>query len=166
MINNKRMLDIVHKSRRFILGSMQMNETPRDQIRAVQHANPIHYIEDMQHALFICDQIEEDFLPNGRRDKMNRWLGWLQKTLQIHGVLSLHEQKTVNAPPVPAPEQAIPGPIFLEYHYNKDSRLLECRIYSKQMISDVLNEDEAKLVAWESMELTLLEGLNQIARKE
>lgn len=55
------------------------------------------YFDRAQHLLFMCGQIRE-LLGEGRREKVMRWLGFLQGVLWTDGYATLEELKRMNMP--------------------------------------------------------------------
>lgn len=56
-----------------------------------------HFAEQYKHMLWMLWQIPQ-FLSDGRKEKANRWLGFIQGALWADGVYTIEEMKEHNRP--------------------------------------------------------------------
>lgn len=63
------------------------------------HSNNVSrmHTEALQHLLEMFPQMRE-FVRDGRREKLMRWLGWVQGVLFMCGIYTLEEMKAHNMP--------------------------------------------------------------------
>jgi len=128
-----------------------------------QHEDATRIADDLQHVLYMCDQMD-DFLMAGRRDKFNRWLGWAQKTLQIHRCVTKEEMKILNRP-----ERKEPKPLGvprLDYSYQKLGQGYVLHITSSPLVQPEPQTEDVKLEIRVAVEQALLDLLNRIANEE
>lgn len=51
--------------------------------------------QNLEHARWMCQQVP-GFVADGKLEKVNRWLGWIQGTLHAHGAGSIASFKDDN----------------------------------------------------------------------
>lgn len=51
--------------------------------------------ESSPHILWMCDQVDK-FIEEGRNDKLNRWIGFMQGVMWMTGLATIDEMRTMN----------------------------------------------------------------------
>lgn len=63
---------------------------------------PLHG-DAMRHAHWMCSELSRMALDPANRDKVNRWLGFVQGVLWVTGLYSINEMREHNRDPKPEP---------------------------------------------------------------
>lgn len=79
--------------------------SPEDMTRRINTLDPP---DVAKHLVFMCDEAER-MLKEGRREKVMRWLGFIQGALWGRGVTSIAEAKDANKPDDPKPDEPKPS---------------------------------------------------------
>jgi len=103
-MSDQKIVEALHKMRAQVQGPKgtwpPVRLSPEDMTQKINALDPP---DVAKHLVFMCDEAER-MLKEGRREKVMRWLGFIQGALWGRGVTSIAEAKDANKPDEPAPK--------------------------------------------------------------